>query len=63
MGGKKGRKWFSISGWGIDLDYCDTEWFTLETNRDHSVVFENIDIYSIKEISPLYVTFMVNRII
>jgi len=40
MGGKKGRKWFSISGWGIDLDYCDTEWFTLETNRDHSVVFE-----------------------
>ena len=29
---------FSISGWGIDLDYCDTEWFALETNRDHSVV-------------------------
>ena len=23
-----------------DLDYCDTEWFVLETNRDHSVVFE-----------------------
>ena len=31
---------FSISGWGIDLDYCDTEWFALETNRDHSVAFE-----------------------
>ena len=31
---------FSISGWGIDLDYCDTEWFALETYRDHSVVFE-----------------------
>ena len=31
---------FSITGWGIDLAYCDTEWFTLETNRDHSVVFE-----------------------
>ena len=31
---------FSISGWGIDLDYCDIEWFALETNRDHSVVFE-----------------------
>ena len=31
---------FSISGWGIDLDYCDTEWFTMEMNRDHSVVFE-----------------------
>ena len=29
-----------ISGWGIDLDYCDTEWFVLEMNRDHSVIFE-----------------------
>ena len=26
--------------WGIDLDYCDIEWFALETNRDHSVIFE-----------------------
>ena len=24
----------------MDLDCCDTEWFALETNRDHSVVFE-----------------------
>ena len=31
---------FSINGWGIDLDYCNTEWFALERNRDHSVVFE-----------------------
>ena len=31
---------FGISGWGIDLDYRDTEWFALETNTDHSVVFE-----------------------
>ena len=31
---------FSITGWGIDLDYCDIEWFILEMNRDHSVVFE-----------------------
>ena len=30
----------SITGWGIDLDYCDIEWFALETNRDLSVVFE-----------------------
>ena len=29
-----------MSGWGIDLDYCDTEWFALEMNRDHSVIFE-----------------------
>ena len=25
---------------GIDLDYRDIEWFALETNRDHSVIFE-----------------------
>ena len=24
----------------MDLDYSDTEWFALEMNRDHSVVFE-----------------------
>ena len=29
---------FSISGRGIDLDYCNTEWVDLEMNRDHSVV-------------------------
>ena len=31
---------FGIGRWGIDLDYCDIEWFALETNRDHSVAFE-----------------------
>ena len=31
---------FSVTGWGIGLDYCDTEWFALEMNRDHSVVSE-----------------------
>ena len=31
---------FGIFGWGIDLDYCDTEWLGLEMNRDHSVIFE-----------------------
>ena len=25
---------------GIDLDYCDIEWFALKLNRDHSVSFE-----------------------
>ena len=24
----------------MDLDYCDIEWFALEKNRDHSVIFE-----------------------
>ena len=40
---------FSVTGWGIDLDYCDTEWFALETNRDHSVVFETASKYSISD--------------
>ena len=31
---------FGISGWGLDLDYCDIEWFVLETNQDYSVIFE-----------------------
>ena len=34
-------------GWGIDLDNCDIEWFALETNRDHSVVFEIASKYCI----------------
>ena len=38
---------FSITGWGIDLDYCDIEWFALETNRDQSVVFEIASKYCI----------------
>ena len=31
---------FGIIGWDTDLDYCDIEWFALETNRDHSAIFE-----------------------
>ena len=38
-----------ISGWDIDLDYCDTEWFALETNRDHSVIFEFAPKYCISD--------------
>ena len=38
---------FGSSGWYIDLDYCDIEWFALETNRDHSVVFEITSKYCI----------------
>ena len=40
---------FSITGQGIDLDYCDIEWFALETNRDHSVVFEIASKYCISD--------------
>ena len=38
---------FSVTCRGIDLDYRDTEWFALETNRDHSVVFEIASKYCI----------------
>ena len=31
---------FSITGRYIDLDYHDVKWLALETNRDHSVIFE-----------------------
>ena len=40
---------FTITGWGMDLDYCDIEWFVLETNRDHSVIFEIVSKYCISD--------------
>ena len=36
---------FSITGWSIDLDYPDIEWFALEMNRDHSVIFQIASMY------------------
>ena len=40
---------FSITGGGTGLDYRDTEWFALEMNRDHSVVFEIASKYCISD--------------
>ena len=40
---------FSITGWGIDLDYCDIEWFALEMNRDNSFIFEIAPKYCISK--------------
>ena len=37
----------SITGQSIDLNYRDIEWFALETNRDHSLVFEIASKYCI----------------
>ena len=34
---------------GIDLDYCDIEWFALEMNRDLSVIFETESKYCISD--------------
>ena len=36
-----------ITGQGIDLDYRDIEWFALESNRDHSVIFGTAPKYCI----------------
>ena len=44
----------TISGWGIDLHYCDIEWFALERNRDHSVISETASKYCILDSSVDY---------
>ena len=38
-----------ISGWGTDMPYCDTEWFALDMNRDHSFIFEIACKYCISD--------------
>ena len=38
---------FSVAARGIDLDYCDIEWFALEMNRNYFVIFEIVPKYCI----------------
>ena len=38
---------FSVTCQGINLDYRDIEWFALEMNRDHSVLFDIASKYCI----------------
>ena len=45
-----------ISGWSIDLDYCDVEWFALETNSDHSVIFATAPKYCISDLLTMMAT-------
>ena len=40
---------FRVTGQGIGLDYCDIEWFALEMNQDHSVIFEIASKYCISD--------------
>ena len=35
---------------GIDVDYCDVEWFALEMNCDHSAIFEIAPKYYISDL-------------
>ena len=51
---------FSITGRGIDLDYRDIEWFALEMNRDHSVVFEIASKYFISDTSVDYDSYSIS---
>ena len=41
--------YFGISGWGIDLNYCDVKWFALETNKDRFATFETAPKYCISD--------------
>ena len=34
---------------GIDLDYCDIEWFALEMKSDNSVIFRTVPKYCISD--------------
>ena len=38
-----------LYSWGIDLDCIDIEWFALEMNRHHSVIFETASKYCISD--------------
>ena len=40
---------FSITVQDIDFNYCDIEWFALETKRYHSVIFEIASKYCISD--------------
>ena len=44
----------TISGWGINLHYCDIEWFALESNRDHCVILETASKFCILDSSVDY---------
>ena len=52
---------FSITGQGIDLDYCDIEWFALEMNRDHFLIFEIASMYCILDSHVDYDGFSISK--
>ena len=40
---------FQHYGWGIELDYCDIEWFALAMNKDHSFIFDIVPNFCISD--------------
>ena len=53
-------RFFSITGWDINLDYCDIEWLAFEMNRDHSVIFEIAPKYCILDSLVYYVAYCIS---
>ena len=45
---------------GMGLDHCDIEWFALEMNRDHSVIFETASKYCISDSFVDYVGYSIS---
>ena len=43
-----------------DLDYCDIEWFALEMNRGHSVIFEIAPTYCISDSFIDYIGYFIS---
>ena len=50
----------TIIGQGVVLDDCNIEWFALEKNRDHSVIFETACNYSISDSSVDYDSYCIS---
>ena len=53
---------FSFNDCGIDLDYFDIEWFALEMNRDHSVIFKFAPKYHISDSFVDYEDYFISSI-
>ena len=51
---------FGFSGWDIDLDYCNAEWFALEKNQNHFVIFEITSKYCISDSSVDYESYSIS---
>ena len=49
-----GFSFFVISGWGLDVDYCNGKWLSLERSQDRSVIFEVAPKYCILDCSADY---------
>ena len=42
------------------MDYCDIEWFALEANRDHSIIFEIASKYCFSDLFVDYEVYSIS---